>query len=168
MKQRAVSIYSALISILFISACTPAPKLSPMQTRQITTRMFDGNYETVYRAALTIIQDQGYVIKNTDMASGLILATIDKKTSGGSQALQALFLGYVSSKGKQFELSCMVNKLNETSTEIRLNIHSTEYGQSSQFSGTSQQDSGQIYDQKIFTSLFNEIEVEVKRRQAIG
>jgi len=70
----------ALIIICFIGniACTPEPQLSPMQVRQITTKLFDSDYETVYRACLTVLQDQGYIIKNTDMDSGLIVASITK------------------------------------------------------------------------------------------
>jgi len=167
-KNTLVSGFLVLLSILLISACsTSKVKLSPMQIRQITTRLIESDYENVYRASLTVIQDQGYVIKNTDMDSGLIVASVDRKTKAGSQIAQALFLGYVPSKGKEFELSCMVNKLSEKSTEIRLNIHETEYGESSWLSGTSKQDSKQIYDQKLFADLFNEIEIEVKRREAI-
>ncbi len=87
-------------------SCQVQPKLSPMQKRQITTRMFECDYECGYRASLTILQDQGYVIKNTDMDSGLILASVDRKTSGGSQVLQALLLGYVSDKGTDVETLC--------------------------------------------------------------
>jgi|YelNatPaOPRAMG01_1025707.scaffolds.fasta_scaffold94515_3 hypothetical protein len=159
----------ALIVICFIGniACTPEPQLSPMQVRQITTKLFDGDYETVYRACLTVLQDQGYIIKNTDMDSGLIVASITKETSAGSQAFQALMLGYVPNKGKEYDLSCMVNKLSEKSTEIRLNIHETKYGQTSKWSGSSELGAKQIYDEKLFRALFNEIEVEVKRREAM-
>lgn len=156
-----------MICLLLNGSCTSEPKLSPMQVRQITTKIFDGDYETVFRATLTVIQDQGYVIKNTDMNSGLILASVDKETSKGSQIFQAAMAGYVANKGKEYEISCMVNKLSEKSTEVRLNIHQVKYGQMSALSGTSKTESKQIYDAKLFNSLFNEIEIEVKRREAM-
>ncbi|MBC7361206.1 MAG: hypothetical protein H5U06_02840 [Candidatus Aminicenantes bacterium] len=166
---KAVFSLTFIITICFIGneACTPEPKLSPMQIRQITTRLFDSDYETVFRATITVLQDQGYIIKNTDMDSGLIVASIDKETSAGSQLFQALMFGYVANKGKEYELSCMVNKLSEKSTEIRLNIHETKYGQVSALSGSSKINAKQIYDQKLFNALFNEIDVEVKRREAM-
>ncbi|MGB9765839.1 MAG: hypothetical protein ACPLZD_10880 [Candidatus Saccharicenans sp.] len=100
MKDNQKAIY-CLAFMLFLcliisEACTPEPKLSPMQIRQITTKLFDSDYETVFRACLTVFQDQGYIIKNTDMDSGLIVASIDKETSAGSQGFQRLLLGYVS------------------------------------------------------------------------
>lgn len=166
---RVKCLFLLVIIFIFIAnyACTPEPKLSPMQIRQITTRMFDSDYETVYRAALTVIQDQGYIIKNTDMASGLILAGIDKESSTGKQLFQALMFGYIADKGTEFELSCMVNKLSENSTEIRLNIQKTKYGQFSALSGVSKTQTEQIYDADLFNKLFNEIALEVKRREAL-
>jgi len=129
--------------------------------------MYETDYETCYRATLTILQDQGYVIKNTDMDTGHILATVDRITKAGSQVAQALLFGYVSSKGTVFELSAMVDKLSETATEIRVNIEKVKYGQSSVLSGTSKQSANRIYDAELFQDLFNDIDVEIKRREAM-
>lgn len=154
--------------ILFFFGCQTGPQLSPMQIRQLTTRTIEGSYENVYRATLTVLQDQGYILKSTDMNSGLIVATVDRATSGGSQFMQGLFSGYVSDKGTMVEISCMVNKLNETSNDLRINIQETKYGQSSQWSGTGTQDVKRIYDEKVYQGLFNQILTEVKRREAIN
>jgi hypothetical protein len=139
-----------------------------MQIRQITTKMMTGSYENVYRACLTVFQDQGYIIKQTDMDAGLIVANVDRSTSGGSQLAQALFFGYVADKGSEVEVSCMVNKLSETNSEVRINIQEVRYGQSSVWSGTGKQKSKTIYDTKLYNNLFNQIQVEVKRREAIN
>ena len=155
------------ICLVLIFSCQVQPKLSPMQKRQLTTRMFECEYECGYRSSLTVLQDQGYVIKNTDMDSGLILASVDRKTSGGSQVLQALAYGFVADKGTDVEVSCVVDKLNESTTEIRINIEEVKYGQSSAYSGTSKQSSKQIYDANMYRDLFNEIRVEIYRRQAM-
>ena len=157
-----------IIIILFGVSCAPTVQLSPMQVRQITTRLIEGSYENIFRATLTVLQDQGYVIKNTDMNSGLIVGNVDRAADGGSQFVQALFLGYVSDKGTEVEASCMVNKINDTSSEVRINIQEVKYGQASKWSGTSKQNSKQIYDEKIYQELFNQITVEVKRREAMG
>jgi len=115
--------------VLLIFGCSSGPQLSQMQIRQLTTKMIEGSYENVFRASMTILQDQGYVIKNTDMNSGLIVADIDRETSGGSQFMQALFLGSISDKNTVIELSATVNKLNDTNQELRLNIQETNYSQ---------------------------------------
>ena len=160
--------YYLSLTAIIICSCAVGPQLSPMQIRQITTRLINGSYEDTYRASLTVLQDQGYIIKNTDMASGLIVANVDRSTDAGSQLVQALFLGYISDKGSEIEVSCMVNKLSNTDSEIRLNIQETNYGQASRLSGTSKQNVKHIYDQELYAKIFNEIELEVKRRQAIS
>ena len=138
-----------------------------MQVRELTTKLFESDYETVYKSTLTVLQDQGYVIKNTDMAAGLILGTADRKTAFGSQLFSALMLGFVAHKGTDIEVSCMCNKINDTSTELRMNVQEAKYGQSSVYSGTSKTDSNLIRDPKIYKALFDQIAVEVKRREAI-
>jgi hypothetical protein len=156
-----------LMTFSFIS-CATGPKLSPMQVRELTTKLFENaDYETVFRATITVLQDQGYVIKNTDMASGLILGYADRKTSTLSQVTQAAFLGYVSDKGTDVEASCMVNKISDTSTEIRINVQEAKYGQSNVFSGTSKQNTKILRDPKIYKNLFDQIQVEILRRQAM-
>jgi len=142
-------------------------QLSPMQVRELTTRLYDSGYENTYKATLTVLQDQGYVIKNTDMAAGLILGYADRKTAFGSQLFSALMLGFVAHKGTDIEVSCMCNKVNETSTELRMNIQEAKYGQSSVYSGTSKTDSNLIRDPKIYKALFDQIGVEIKRLEAI-
>ncbi len=164
---RITMIILVLFAIIFVG-CAARPKLSPIQIRQITTKLINGTYEETYRSALTVLQDQGYIIKNTDMESGLIMAQVDRATSGGSQFVQALFSGYVSAKGTDIEVRCVVNKLSNTNTEIRVNIQETKYGQSSFWGGTSKQKVKQIYGSELFRNLFFEIEREVKRRQAIN
>src|ERR1041385_2044170 len=111
-----------LLSVLFVGCATPQVKVSPMQMRQFTTRDFDGSYENVFRATMTVLQDQGYMLKNTDMNSGLIVSQIDKEVSKGSQFMQALWAGYVWNKGSVIEASVTVNKLNEAQSEIRMTI----------------------------------------------
>jgi len=73
-----MSIAAILFLSLFAKGCVPpGAKLSPMQKRQITTRLSEGSYEDTYRAALTVFQDQDYIIQNTDMQAGLIVAYVD-------------------------------------------------------------------------------------------
>jgi len=134
-----------------------------MQMRQITTRNFDGNYENVFRATMTVLQDNGYIIKNTDMASGLIIANIDKETSKGSQFWQAVWAGYVWNKGTQVEASATVGKLNDAQSEIRMIIQEVNYGQYNNKNAIKT-----ITDPKIYDALLNDIYIEVKRREAIN
>ncbi|HKI79366.1 MAG TPA: hypothetical protein VKA26_12550 [Ignavibacteriaceae bacterium] len=158
-----ILITTSLFLTLFVVGCATGPQLSQMQKRQMTTKMIEGSYEDAFRATMTILQDQGYVIKQTDMNSGLIVANVDRESSKGSQFLSALFTGAVSHKNTIIEVSATINKLNETSQEIRLNIQETEYS-----GNGGKTDINQIYDPKVYENLFNQIVLEVKRREAIN
>jgi hypothetical protein len=151
------------VSCVLIAGCATTPKLSPMQIRELTTRQMDGSYENIYRACITVFQDQGYIIKNTDMDSGLIVANVDRETSMGSQVFQVLWAGFVWDKGTQVEVSAMVNLVSESASEVRVNIQEVNYGQ---YGGKNR--IRQIYDEKLYYNLFNEIVTEVKRREAMG
>ena len=157
---------ASIVGIVTVG-CTLQPQLTPMQKREITTRLLDGDYENVFRCALTVLQDQGYIIKNTDMNTGLIHATVDRQAGGGSQFAQALFLGYVADKGSELDVSFMISKISEDKTEVRLNIQESRYGQTSAWSSTGKTEVKQIYDPEIYNQLFNEIQTEVKRREAL-
>jgi sRNA-binding regulator protein Hfq len=170
MRRSCLKIKPILLLVVIVAfiQCVPSPQFSPMQKRQVTTRLFECSFENAYRATLSILQDQGYIIKNTDMDSGLILASVDRNTSTASQIAQNLLVGYAWSKGTEIEVSCVVNKLSSMSSEIRINIQEVKYGESSWLSGTSKKSSKQIYEPSLYQNLFNQITLEIKRREAIN
>jgi hypothetical protein len=134
-----------------------------MQKRQITTKQVEGSYENVYRAAMTVSQDQGYIVKNTDMDSGLIVAAVDRETSKSSQFWQAFWVGEVYDKGTFIELTLTVGKINESLQELRMSLQEARYNQSG-----GKTDIKQILDPQVYQELANDITVEVKRREALG
>jgi len=111
------------------------------------------------------LQDQGYIIKNTDMNSGLIVAQIDREASKSSQFWQAMFSqhGYIQNKGTLVETSVTVNKLNDAQSEIRMIIEEGTYG-----SFNNKTDIKTITDPKIYDAFLNDVLIEVKRREAIN
>jgi len=163
MKKSVTKLFLFVLLSVILFGCAAGPQLTQMQIRQLTTKMIDGTYDNVFRATMTILQDQGYVIKNTDMNSGLIVANVDRETSGGSQFAQALFLGKVTDKNTVVEVSATVNKLNDSSQELRLNIQETNYSGSG-----GKNNIKQIYDEQVYQKLFNDITLEVKRREAMN
>ena len=168
MRGNVSRVFTLIVVLVIVLGCAVQPQLSPAQKRQITSKVYEAEYETTFRAVLTVIQDQGYIIKNTDMNTGLINATIDREEEMGSQVAQALILGYVADKGSNMEASFMVNKINETKTEIRLNLQEAKYGQGNKWQSASHQSVKQILDPGIYTALFNEIEVEINRVKAMN
>lgn len=148
------------VSVAVFSGCAAGPKLSPMQVRQLTTRLIDGSYVDTYRATLTVLQDQGYRIRETDMESGLISAYASRTRTG--------FLWTTQDDGLGFELSCIVDSLSDTRTEVRLGFRKSYEGKERPWLERFLDRSGpDVLDPKVFESFFNQINVEVKRRRAI-
>ena len=162
---RNLVLYCLIMFPLFFGCVKP--QLSPMQKRQMTTKLFEGAYETVYRSMITVLQDQGYIINNTDMQTGLISANLDKEVGTGYQIFQALAAGAVYDKGSEIALSIMTNKISASQIEVRMNIQEAKYGQTSTFSATSKKSVKQILDPEIYHNLFNQIQIEISRRQAM-
>ncbi len=168
MKISYTKVFFLVIVFSLFIGCAAQTQLSPLQKRERTTRLIEGEYEIIFKSALVVIQDQSYIIKTTDMNTGLVNAVLTKEAATGDQVLQALFLGYVYDKGSDLDLSIMCNKINDISTEVRINILESKYGQSSAWSGSSRQSAKQIYNPEVYNKLFNDIITEVKRREAMG
>lgn len=163
LRARYLSLFAISILLVFPGCATTSPQISPMQMRQFTSRNVEGNYEDVFRATMTVLQDQGYIIKNTDMASGLIVAQVDRETSTGSQFMQVVWAGYVWDKGTVVEVSATVNKLSAMAAEIRMNIQEVNYGQYNNKNTIKT-----ITDPGVYDSILNDIVVEVRRREAVN
>lgn len=164
MKLHSLSSLMLVCAIALLgSGCASRANLSPMQKRQITTHQIEGSYENVYRAAMTVLQDQGYVVKNTDMASGLIVASVDRETSESSQFWQALWIDDVN-QGTFIEASITVGTINDSLQEIRVSLQETRYNR---YDG-GKTDIKQLVNPAVYQELANQITVETKRREALG
>lgn len=156
-----IVVTSMIVCVVFMVGCAPAPQMSPMQMRQITTRTLECSYENAFRATMSVLQDQQYVIKQTDMNAGFILAQVNRQTAGGTQFLQALLLSKYDTD-TLVEVSASIGKLNEATQDVRLSIQEVTYNSVGAKSRTKQIDNPEIYQQ-----LFNDITVEIKRREAM-
>lgn len=174
----------AIIAIIAaaISACVPPKQeLSPMQKRQITTKNIDGSYDNIFRSLETTLQDQGYIIKSADMDSGLITAESAKATpeqhshfhsssssSSSSESIQDRLKDFMNERQKkgtseQTQVSATVIKNNSNTSEVRMTIQKNTYNTTGAMI-----DSHQDYTADTYHSLFSALQVEVKRREAMG
>lgn len=166
--------------MIMVTGCATTQKLTPMQKRQITTRVIDAPYEEVFRATLTVIQDEGYNIKKTDMETGLITGDIEKTLSPGLKAAAKLadkLTDFGAGKkettieeGWDYQVNCLITAVSDSMSELRVTIHKVTHSTTT----TSNSDAAQvkrepetIYDQKVYQNLFNKIKVEVQRRQTL-
>lgn len=156
-----------LLGVLFLlGGCTSTqPKLSQMQIREITTKELEGDYKTVFKATMTILQDQNYIIDNADIDTGLISCekAVEKETTTGD-VLMILFVDARHGASSKVNVSATFTEISKKVTRVRLNIQETVITKSS-FGNN--ENSVFITDKGIYDSLFNQIMVETERLKAL-
>lgn len=154
---------SLLFSLSAVMTSCVNPELTPHQRRMLTTRTFDANQDMVFRSVMTILQDHQYVIKTSDLKTGLITAEVSKNTGAFVQVMALTFrtADYISSV--QVELSAVVSPLSDQNTEVRINIQEKQFNNKGNLAA-----SKQVLEPAVLETLFNDIRVEIQRKQALN
>lgn len=153
--------------LLLLAACAIAPPMSPEQRRAIQTRTFsDAGYDNVFRSFKSILQDEGYVIKNQDMTGGLITATIDKSAYDSGFKVSFGAPQYTAPQnqkmGEEYEVSVNLEKINDATVETRMTIQKVE---SYSMGGHKGQE---VLDENAYKNFYDKVRTEIERRKAQG
>src|SRR5205814_2233567 len=136
--------------------------LSAVQRRALQMRTFEQtSYDNVFRAFKTVLQDEGYILRNQDIAGGLILATIEK-TDKGAGFWAALSGNKNYRTGEGFEVSVNLEKINANAVETRMVVQKID---SFSMGGRTGEE---ILDPEIYKALYDRVRTEVERRKAQG
>ena len=146
--------------LLSMAGCVTTPQLSPQQRRSLQVRNFESTYNHVFRAFKTVLQDEGYIIKNQDMQGGLIVAHNSKPTGGGMAVLAALGGNENYHTGTTYEVSVNLEAIRKKYTESRVIIQKVaSYSQ-----GGSR--GREIIDPALYRNIYAKVIVEIERRKA--
>lgn len=157
--------YLFLVFLFIFVGCTSSqPKLSQMQIREITTKEIQGDYKTVFKSAMSVLQDQEYIIENTDFNSGLIVCTkeVNPDMSAGD-VMMVLFVDMRHSRAAKIKVSATINEINDKVTSVRLNIQEIKV-ESGSF-GNKKENIINLQNKEIYDQIFNQIRVEAERRK---
>ena len=72
-------VLTTLLLFLTLSCTSATPTLTKEQYREYTTRVINSDYKTVFKSVLSVLQDQKYIIQNSDFNNGLINAERESK-----------------------------------------------------------------------------------------
>jgi len=170
-------------SLIMVVGCATTQKLTPMEQRQLTTRVIDAPYENVFRATLAVLQGEGYNIKNRNMETGRIIGDVEKKQSPGLKVgatVADILTNFGADKtettivdGWDYHVNCLITAVSDSSAEVHVTMEKVTHGTKTT---TTNDDSYQVevkqgpeivYDEKVFRNLFDKIKVEVMRRQTM-
>ena len=157
-----------MIILFFSTSCTTVPKLSPQQRRALQVRHFESSYNNVFRAFKTVLQDEGYIIKNQDMQGGLIVAQASKKASHGFWTyLGAVGAGLSSNSqqydyqtGTNFEVSVNLEEIRKNYVQSRVIIQKTDTYKRSGSQGD------EVINTEVYKNIYSKVRVEIARRKA--
>ncbi len=153
--------------LFFITACQTIPVLSPDQKRALQTRVFkSASYNTVFRAFKTVLQDEGYIIKNTDMDGGFMTAETQKSMGAGYNTL--IILGAASGSpqnnyatGRTYTCTVNLEEIQKNTVEARLIFQKTTNFSRGGKSG------GELFAPEVYRNVFTKVSREIQRRKAL-
>ena len=148
---------------LILMGCQHSSRLSPQQRRALQVKHFkDSSYDHVFRAFKSVLQDEGYIIRNQDMQGGLIVARASKGASATSAFLAALAGSQNYRTGDMYEVSVNLEEIRKNYVESRVIIQRvSSYSQGGQ--------SGQeILSPELYRNIYAKVFTEVARRKAQG
>lgn len=109
-----------VLCLAFVACGTSQKIVTPEQFQAMTQADLEAGYDTVFSSTLSVLQGQGFLISNTDKASGLISAS--KRIENKYNFWSDLFLGgYV--KAKTAMASFLLRPLNDSHTEVKLTVY---------------------------------------------
>lgn len=173
MKQKIITVLLVL-TLICLGGCTALQstsqtQLSPLQLRELTTRTYQGNEDNIFKAVMNVLQDQQYLIMNTDSKAGLIMAEKEvEKSATVGELLNVFFINAnaATTKGATVKITATLNTLNEEETEVRISAQEVTY-KSNQY-GDKKGKAINIQSPEVYKAILDQISVEIERIKARG
>lgn len=160
---------SILLFFFFVSCQTVTP-LSSDQKRALQVRVFSlTSYNTVFRAFKTVMQDEGYIIKNQDFEGGLIVAESQKPIRHSAGVWLLSISSGLSGRSEPptyrtsdvYSWSVNLEEIKKDNIETRLILQrKTLYSKG-------QQTGGEILDPEVYRNIYTKVMREINRRKAL-
>ncbi len=150
--------YFLFVIVIFITMAgcvTVDSHLTPLQRKTMESKELEGTYEDAVKSTISVLQDKGYEIKNSDYQGGIIYAESSNSIGyGGSES---------------YSVTINFEKFTETIVKMRLSIHRQLYNAISakrqKFFGHI---SGIVNDPKLYQDFYNEVQNEMFRRAQLN
>lgn len=139
-----------------------APQLTPDQVlalRQAQTRSFETSLDTVFKATMTYLQDNGFQIRQASRDSGIITAFKSQNVAGGDRIMSALLLGRDAKGGDHHDVTFTFDAVAPDQTVVRCNITHSESSLGGAHMGATA-----VTDLDLYKKLLDGLSVEVHRR----
>ena len=161
-----------ILTLFFLTACQTVEPLSPDQRRALQVRSFSNvSYNTVFRAFKTVMQDEGYIIKNQDFEGGLIVAESQKQAgAGGFEILHAVSIGLSGGggsapqryrTGQVFSWSVNLEEIKKNVVESRIILQMKDLYSGGGHTGR------EVLSPGTYQNIYVKVQREINRRKAL-
>ena len=146
--------------VLLLSACAGTqPEITPLQKREIQTRTYEHPKDTVFRATMAVLQDQGYTLEDADLEIGHISAI--STTERPKKSFLAALLTARYSQAMNSKATAIVEEI-QGRTSVRVSFvlqlqTFSEYGKVNE-------DSAAVWDAEIYQIFFEALETAIFMR----
>lgn len=141
--------------LFFTLSCTSAtPTLTKEQYREYTTRVINSDYKTVFKSVLSVLQDQKYIIQNSDFNNGLINAERESK-------LNDSLVDVIEERRSNMKASFLLSEKEPKKTNVRVTLQESKKVYDANFS-YNVIDVVNIQKKEVYDNIFNEINKEIE------
>ena len=149
-----------------ITGCAITRPLTVLERRALESRDLRCSYENAYRATITVLQDKGFNITNSDYQGGIVSGTTGKQVS--RTAISGILANlYDISKGayNAFEITVTLEKYTDEITKMRIVLTQHMYNENRNHTGSrrlSRSEALQEYYGAIQKEIFMREQLEKK------
>ncbi|WP_288867366.1 hypothetical protein [uncultured Sneathia sp.] len=147
-------ILTTLLLFLTLSCTSATPTLTKEQYREYTTRVINSDYKTVFKSVLSVLQDQKYIIQNSDFNNGLINAERESK-------LNDSLVDVIEKRRSNMKASFLLSEKEPKKTNVRVTLQESKKGYYTNFS-YNVIDVVNIQKKEVYDNIFNEINKEIE------
>jgi hypothetical protein len=158
-------IFYSIIVLLFAS-CSTTKQLSPIEVKSMTTRQIEADYDVTFRAVVSLLQSEGFLVETVNKEVGLINAS--KRVDNKNAAAQRFLLG-TSKDASTAKAVFNIEEINKETVEVKLTIYEGSISSSNSYWGTKNTDvkDSMVQDATVYNNWFNSLRAEVERRKVL-
>lgn len=147
-------VLTTLLLFLTLSCTSATPALTKEQYREYTTRVINSEYKTVFKSVLSVLQDQKYIIQNSDFNNGLINAERESK-------LNDSLVDVIEERRSNMKASFLLSEKEPKKTNVRVTLQESKKVYDANFS-YNVIDVVNIQKKEVYDNIFNEINKEIE------
>lgn len=145
MRQVTVLIISIALMMFFTSCATSVYTLPEAEREGVTWVEYYNEYDDVYSASINVLQDDGYIIENTDRETGLIVTDWRQSES----ITQRILIG-----DSRIKYNINLREVSDNATRVTINLQRQTQGG---FGGWEQQKVTRQNAEELLSPIFESI-----------